>query len=233
MSKNETISFILLLLIFSFSCNNKKSEGDNNISDSLMTSQDTVVEEEIADLEDQLFDRNEREKWQNPALVLRKLGDIENKKIADIGSGTGYFTFPLALRAEKVIAIDIDPKFLDYIEEQKVDYPAKIANAIETRLTEEDNPGLQPGEVEIAFMVNVYSYLQNRTDYLEKVKSGLKKGGFILIVDFKTGELPIGPNDDLKVAPDVVKDELTSAGFSNVELDMSSLQYQYIIKAKI
>jgi SAM-dependent methyltransferase len=194
---------------------------------------DTLVEDTgfEQNIEDQLFDKTEREKWQNPALVLRKLGNIENKKIADIGSGTGYFTFPLALRAKKVIAIDIDPEFLDYIEKQKSDYPPKIANAIETRLTGEADPNIRAEEVDIAFMVNVYSYLQNRTDYLAKVKEGIKKGGFILIVDFKIGDLPIGPSEDLKIAPEKVEKELQQAGFTKIEIDMQSLAHQYIIKA--
>ena len=234
MTKNEIISFTFaFLLLLNFSCSTNRTESTEEVVDTteVVTDTSTSEEEFKQDLEDQLFDRSEREKWQNPALVLKKLGDIENKKIADIGSGTGYFTFPLALRANKVIAIDIDAKFLDYIEEQKADYPPRIANAIETRLTEENDPNINPGEVDIAFMVNVYSYLQNRTDYLGKVKSGLKNGGLLLIVDFKKGELPIGPAEDLKISPSIVQMEMQKAGFKNVEIDMNSLEYQYIIKA--
>ncbi len=236
MIKHVITSFVFLLLTFAFwSCSSKRSASNEEELDSAQLSADTVIEvvDNNQNIEDQLFDRTEREKWQNPALVLRKLGDIENKSIADIGSGTGYFTFPLALRAGKVIAIDIDSKFLDYIEEQKVDYPPRIANSIVTRLTEENDPNINPGEVDIAFMVNVYSYLENRSEYLKKIIPGLKKGGYILIVDFKSGEMPIGPSEELKVTPSQVKSELEDAGFNNISIDMNSLQYQYIIKAEL
>ena len=44
---------------------------------------------------------------------------LDGKTVADIGAGTGYFAFPLAKKAAKVIAIDIDQRFLDYIEQRK------------------------------------------------------------------------------------------------------------------
>lgn len=234
MKKKEIIFIILALLTFQLYFCNSRTTNENvetESQDSISTNLDATLGEEEEVSESQLFDSREREKWQNPTLVLRKLGSLENKKIADIGSGTGYFTFPLALRAKKVIAIDIESKFLDYIEEQKVDYPPRIANVIETRLTEEDDPSLHNGEVDIAFMVNVYSYLQNRIEYLKKVKNGLNNGGIILIVDFKKGNLPIGPTDEYKIQPDQVVKELKEAGFKIEEKDTDSLQYQYIIKA--
>jgi len=237
LNKNEIILTIVLLLSLTFSCNSDKSSNsdeETNLADSIVENNNLTEfdSSEMVEESEFIFDTREREKWQNPTLVLQKLGDIENKKIADIGSGTGYFTFPLALRADKVIAIDIEPKFLDYIEDQKADYSPKIANTIETRLTTEDEPSLQKNEVDIAFMVNVYSYLQNRVEYLQKIKTGLARNGILLIVDFKKGNLDIGPSDDLKIASSQVVDELKQAGFKIVEEDTKSLQYQYIIKAK-
>ncbi len=40
----------------------------------------------------------DRRSWQNPDLVLDKLGNLDGKVVADIGAGTGYFTFRLADR---------------------------------------------------------------------------------------------------------------------------------------
>ena len=54
--------------------------------------------------------------WQKPEEVVRLLGDISDKTIADIGAGSGYFTFRFALKAKKVIAIDIDPTMIKLME---------------------------------------------------------------------------------------------------------------------
>ncbi len=57
-------------------------------------------------------DRN-RDAWQRPAEVFDAMEVKPGHRVADIGSGFGYFTFRLAARvgAEgKVFAVDIDKK---------------------------------------------------------------------------------------------------------------------------
>ena len=66
-------------------------------------------------------DRN-RDAWQRPAEVFDALGVKPGHRLADIGSGFGYFTFRLAARvgAEgKVYAVDIDQKAIDKVRQRK------------------------------------------------------------------------------------------------------------------
>lgn len=65
------------------------------------------------------FEDPARDEWQKMPIIFAALGDLQGQVVADIGAGTGYFTFPIADRCEKVIAIDIDQRFLDYIEKRK------------------------------------------------------------------------------------------------------------------
>ena len=53
-----------------------------------------------------------RQVWQKPNLVIELLGDLQDKTIADIGAGVGYFSFRLAEKANRVIAIEIDENSL-------------------------------------------------------------------------------------------------------------------------
>ena len=63
------------------------------------------------------------------------------------------------------------------------------------------------------------------------MRSGIKRGGKIILVDFKKGSMPVGPPEELKVSrEDVIKD-LQNAGFAQASSDVGSLQYQYIITA--
>jgi len=56
-------------------------------------------------------------------------------------------------------------------------------------------------------------------------------GGSLLIVDFKEGDLPVGPPADLKLELNQLKRELGLAGFSKLDIDETTLPYQYMIKA--
>lgn len=173
-----------------------------------------------------------REYWQNPELVIDKLGDFSGKTVADIGVGTGYFTFRIAPEAGKVIAVDIENKFLEYIEDRKFELGnSELAQKIETRLCEPDDPHLREEEIDIALIVNTYHFMSKRVAYLQKIHAGLKKDGILMLVDYRAGEMPVGPPESLKISMQIALEETLKAGFKIIEVDTSSLQFQYLIKA--
>jgi 2-polyprenyl-3-methyl-5-hydroxy-6-metoxy-1,4-benzoquinol methylase len=176
------------------------------------------------------FEDPSRAKWQKPKEIVAGLGPLDGKTVADIGAGTGYFAFPIAKKAAKVIAIDIDQRFLDYIVHKK--QTRKIGSNIETRLTTADSPGLKPGEADIVLIVDTYHHIENRIKYLKKLRKGLRKGGVLVIIDFKKAKTPPGPPVEIRVAESRVELELKSAGLTVVSADRDTLPYQYVIKAR-
>ncbi len=176
------------------------------------------------------FDNPEREKWQKPDLVIEKLGDISDKTIGDIGAGTGYFSFRLAKKAKKVIAIDVDKRFVDYVRAKKE--KEKIEN-IEARLVEYDNPKLSDNELDVIIIVDTYHHIDNRIEYFKKCLKGMSGKGVLMIVDFKKDkEINFGPPFDHKISHKQVEEEIKKAGFKNISVDKSLLAYQYIIVAE-
>ena len=169
--------------------------------------------------------------WQKPDFVIGQLGDLTDKVVADLGAGSGYFSFRLVKKAGHLIAIDIDPKMIALLEEEKSYYSDDIQSRFESRLVQPDDPGLKNGEADIVLVVNTYPYIDNRVDYFRKLKSGLKPGGLLMIVDYKMRNLPIGPSKESKVPLITVEDELAAAGYSRIISDDYSLAYQYIVKA--
>lgn len=202
----------------------QESVVDSNLNDSLQVQNQFSLELNVGE-------DFERGAWQNPDLVIDKLGDLTGKIVADIGSGTGYFTFPISRKATKVLAIDIEQRYLDYIEDRKLEFPIEQADVIETRLTVEDEPNLHSDEVDAILMVNVFYYLNDRSTYMSIVNNALKDNGVLVLVDFKPGDLPVGPSSRKVPSEDVVA-ILKATGFREINVDEESLQYQYIITAK-
>lgn len=193
-------------------------------------SNDLMNEQEFESLVEK-FESDDREKWQKPNTIIGGMPDLSNKVVADIGAGTGYFTFRLAPSVEKVIAIDVDERFINYIESKKALYKEDIQKKIETRLAEYHDPKLKKEEVDFVLVVNTYHHIEDRVTYFRNIKPSFRKDGQLIIIDFKAGDLPIGPPADHKLSIDQITKELKAAGYSEVRIDSSSLQYQDIIIA--
>jgi SAM-dependent methyltransferase len=179
------------------------------------------------------YESTQRVIWQKPDLVIAQLGDLSGKTVADIGAGTGYFAFRLVPRAERVIAIDIDQRFINFMDSIKVRLPENVQDRFETRLGKPEDPLLKPSEADVVMLVNTYCYLENRIQYLKTLATGMKNEGELLIIDFKKNNLPVGPPTELKVSTAQVKAELEQAGFKVKKTDNQSLDYQYIIVATL
>lgn len=178
------------------------------------------------------YESKDRGIWQKPNMVISLLGDLEGKTVADIGAGTGYFTFRMVPKAKKVIGIDIDQRFIDFMDSVKVRVDVRYRDRFETRLAKPDDPLLRPEEVDAVVLVNTYGYIQNRVKYLKTLWKGIAPGGRLLIIDFKKNNLPIGPSEEYKVALSQVERELLTSGFSIDKVDQDALDYQYIILAE-
>lgn len=199
----------------------------NSHTDANKHMNETTFEELVARFEDP-----ERDQWQQRELVIRRLGDLSGKTVADIGAGTGYFDFSIAKVAHKVIAIDIDQRFLDYIDAKKDRIDSLENLNLETRLTVADDPSLTPGEADLVILVNTYHHIGQRPEYFKKVKSGLKPVGIVTIIDFKMEDSPVGPPKEMRLPPETIVQELRLAGFSQFEVDQESLPYQFMIFAR-
>lgn len=171
--------------------------------------------------------------WQKPEMVMELLGNLKNKVVADIGAGTGFFTFRLLQQAKKVIAVDIDKAPLDKMRSLAQKLDTSIAGKLEIKLASPSDPGLEPESVDIVFMSNTYMYIDSRIQYLRNLRKYLKKGAEILIIDYKKKSLPFGPPIEERIDLGTVEEELTAAGYRIRRSDDVSLDYQYIVLAGV
>ena len=177
------------------------------------------------------FESAGRDAYQQPDKVLEFLGDVSGETIMDLGAGTGYFSFRLARAGARVIAADVDERFQEYIRTKKARLGVPDAN-LSLRKVPHDDPMLQNGEADRVITVNTYHHFEDRPAYFAKVRSGLKAGGSLIVIDFFKKDLPVGPPTRMKIPPGQVVEELREAGFSKIETNQTLLPYQYIVVAE-
>ena len=172
--------------------------------------------------------------WQKPSFVIEQLGDIQGKVIADIGAGTGYFTFRLLKNAEKVIAVDIDQNMLDLIDVFRENLDSLDQNRVETRMATNDDPGLNKEEIDAAIIINTIGFIKDRRTYMINLKNALKEGGEVTIVDFKMKRIPEDIATDIEFRVSILELEnlLTDIGYEIIGIDDISLNYQYLMKIR-
>lgn len=232
MHYSKFLPFLFIVVVL-FSCKERQPEPPPipPVVDS--TPPRETIRTDIPELAPSLLNRVA---WQKPDLILEKIGpDLAGKVVADIGAGpTGFFSLKLAREGARVIAIDIDPAALSYIEKEKAKLDSTQQSLIQTRLARVDNPRLQKEEIDAILIVNTVAYLGNKQTYLANLKNNLKPGGRIVIVDFKMKRLPeqIAPPKSERIYIDVVEEYLYRAGYNNIQVDDQSLAYQYIITAE-
>ncbi len=220
--------FLILNMLFLMSCDPDKQKMEATKH----PSHQAVPTEEIPDAP--IID-DQRVLWQNPELVIAKMGNLSGKVIADIGAGpSGFFAFPLSLRdVKKVIAMDIDEDAIQRMEDIKERLLDKAhQHKFEGRKVLEDDPLLKPGEADVVLMSNVCAYFNDRVSYFKNLKKGVSKGGLIIIVDYKKRKTMSGPSYNQRIAIGQMEKDLEAAGYSEYVSDDRTYDMHYIIVAR-
>lgn len=177
---------------------------------------------------------SQREVWQQPGYVVDAMGELEEKVVADIGAGRGFLVPYVAPYCDRMIAIEIDPKLVDYLQDtlRPAILPVNQQTRLEARLTTPGESGLKDEEVDVILMVNTLSYIQGQQLYLTKLFPKLKENGRIVIVDWKDQKTPYGPSLSQRISVPDLRNMLTEAGFEIIRADDGTLDYQYLLVAQ-
>lgn len=158
----------------------------------------------------QIFDDPKRDAWQKPHEVIQALKLKPDAVVADIGSGTGYFSARFASMAPKgrVYGIDTEPGMVKYLAERAKREGLK--NLFAVAATRGD-PRL-PEKADLVILVDVYHHIEDRARYFRQLQNSLKSGGRVAVIDFRM-DSPNGPPKAARIVPDRVKAELEQAGY--------------------
>jgi len=179
------------------------------------------------------LERPEREKEEQPTKLLDALKLKPGDVVADIGAGSGYFTFRVTDRVGpkgKVFAVEIQPEMLAIIRQRMKD--RKVEN-IELILGTESDPKLPANSTDLIFMVDVYHEFSHPWEMTTAMVKALKPGGRLVFVEYRLEDPKVAIKLVHKMTEKQVIKEMAAHPLTYVEtLGVLPLQHIIIFKKK-
>lgn len=134
------------------------------------------------------LERPERVEEERPDEVVEQMKLKPTDVVADVGAGTGYFSFRIAPRVPqgKVFAVDLQPEMLAIIERRKKELKAENVFAVQSAETDTKLP---ENSVDVALMVDVYHEFSFPREMMLSLVKALKPGGRVVQIEYR-GEDP-------------------------------------------
>jgi precorrin-6B methylase 2 len=173
------------------------------------------------------LERSSRPKDENTDLAISKLPIAKNSVVADIGAGTGYYTFRIAPKVPlgKVYAVEIQDDAIKYLKERSEKLQQNNVIVIKGG---EQSPNLPDNAIDLAIMVDVYHELLYPHEMLQAIRRSLKPNGKLLLIEYRAEDPEVEIKELHKTSVAQVNKELTANGFHLVE-DGEFLRIQHFL----
>lgn len=155
------------------------------------------------------LERPQRAWEERPHAVIEALHLKSTDVVADIGAGTGYFTFRLSPLVGKVLAVDVQPEMLALM--RLVVEQESIPN-VELVLGNETDPQLTPNSIDLALLVDVYHEFAYPREMMSKLGQALKPNGRVVLVEYRKEDPRVAIKALHKMSVAQAKRELATVG---------------------
>ncbi len=178
------------------------------------------------------LERADRNQEENTNLAIKRISVPADGTIADIGAGTGYYSFKLSAKVPKgkVYAVEIQDELIGYLKNKKAQLKDSIVEIIKSTAI---SPNLPDNSIDLAIMVDVYHELEHPHEMLQAIRKALKPGGKILLIEYR-GEDPAVPIKALhKTTVAQLGKEMKANGFQlNYKGDFLPIQHFLLYEKK-
>ena len=174
------------------------------------------------------LERDERAVEERPDLLLRALALRPGMTVADIGAGTGYYSWRMAERvgpSGRVLAVDVQPEMLTLLDREMKKRDARNVKGI---LGTTNDPRLPMAAVDLVLMVDVYHEFDQPREMLDAIARSLKPDGRVVFVEYRAEDasVPIKPHHKMSEAQ--VRKEAAASGLVWTET-VATLPWQHVI----
>jgi predicted methyltransferase len=146
-----------------------------------------------------IFDAPGRDERLQINRVMDLLGIEPGKNVADIGAGSGWFTVHAARRVTSsgtVYAVDINPEAIEYIDQRAK--KEQLQN-IKTILSKPDDPQIPAASIDAVLLLKTYHEVAHPIVLLRYLRSSLRRGARVGIIDRNGNGANHGVNSDVVV----------------------------------
>jgi len=174
------------------------------------------------------LERPEREDEEHPKAVIDAMRLRGGEVVADLGAGSGYFTFRLAAKVGKtgkVLAVEIQDEMLAALRRRATDLG--VTNVEEVKGSETD-PKLPASGVDMVLLVDVYHELAYPFEVMTKVREALKPGGRVVFVEYRKEDPRVPIKEVHKMSVEQLAKEMKVVGLAHVQT-VETLPSQHIV----
>lgn len=173
------------------------------------------------------LDRTDREEEEHSNNAVKAMRLRPTDVVADIGAGTGYYSMKVAavVPRGKVFAVELQAELRNHIDRK---IKERSVHNIEVVPGDTLGVNLPDNTVDFAFMVDVYHELAWPREMLQSIRSCLKPGGRLMLMEYR-GEDPavrIRPLHKMTVAQ--ITKEMKANGFV-LDRRVDSLPIQHFL----
>jgi len=171
------------------------------------------------------LERRTRVVEERPERVVDGMGLALDAQVADIGAGTGSFTFRIAEAVPKgrVYAVDVQPEMLEVLR-KRIERRA-VTNVIPV-LGAEDDPKLPSDRLDAVLLVDAYHEFAHPLEMTQGIRRALRPGGRVFLIEYRgeDPQVPIKPLHKMTQAQAIT--EFEAVGLRWVEtLDILPTQH--------
>ncbi len=176
------------------------------------------------------------EGFMDPQSTIGYFGLREGMRVADFGSGSGYFTILIARIVGEgglVTAIDVMDSALDMVRAKAKSEGLKNVDTIRSNLEVTGSSGLASDSQDFVLLKNILFQSNKKEEIIKEARRVLKSGGGLAVIDWKKGSHGFGPPDDLRTDENTIREMVLQVGLDYlrfIEVDVFHYGLMFVKK---